>query len=74
MIRGGISLTTSSAIKKLGVKLSFEVDKMKLSLAKGDSSQYDTLYKTILIEAGMSSDYGLTLDDIAEYIKSFPNI
>jgi hypothetical protein len=28
---------------------------------------------TILIEAGMSSDYGLTLDDIAEYIKSFLN-
>jgi hypothetical protein len=70
---GGISLTTSSAqkLKNLLVSL-FEDKSLNYPSSEGDSSQYDTLYKTILIEAGMSSDYGLTLDDIAEYIKSFP--
>jgi hypothetical protein len=70
---GGISLTTSSAqkLKNLLVSL-FEDKSLNYPSNEGDSSQYDTLYKTILIEAGMSSDYGLTLDDIAEYIKSFP--
>jgi hypothetical protein len=70
---GGVSLTTSSAqkLKNLLVSL-FEDKSLNYPSTEGDSSQYDTLYKTILIEAGMSSDYGLTLDDIAEYIKSFP--
>jgi hypothetical protein len=71
---GGISLTTSSAQKLKNLLASIFEDKTLNypTLEQGYSSLYDSLYKTILIEAGMSSDYGLDLDDIAKYIKAFP--
>lgn len=70
---GEVSLTSGAAqkLKNLLVELFGNKEFNYPSSYTTTNNEYENLNNS-LIESGVSSDYGLTLDDIAEYIKEYP--
>lgn len=70
---GDIYLTSGAAqkLKNLLIQLLTNKELDYPSSISDTESEYENINKAF-IESGISSDYGLSLDDIAEYIKDFP--
>ncbi len=70
---GDVSLTSGAAqkLKNLLVQLLTNKELDYPSSATDTESEYENINNSF-IKSGISSDYGLTLDDIAEYIKEYP--
>jgi hypothetical protein len=70
---GTINLTSGAAqkLKNLLIELFGNKEFNYPSSYTTTNSEYENLTNS-LIKSGVSSDYGLTLDDIAEYIKEYP--